>query len=89
MQLIKQKVGILVPFLLLVSACSHTVVKPPPLPLPVCEDLVQIHPSELIVLEEGNVIMSGETMVKIVKRDAQRKACTDLHRAVIQSTYEK
>lgn len=87
MQLRKLKMGTIVLSLLLVSACSHTVVKPTPLPLPVCEDLVTIHPTEIIVLPEGNVLMDAEVMVKIVKRDAQRKACTLLHRAVILSTH--
>jgi len=86
MQLIKLKLGIILASLLLISGCSHTIVKPTPLPLPVCEDLVQIHPNELGVKDDF-IIMHKRTMVKIVKRDAQRKACMLLHRAVIESTH--
>ena len=89
MQLIKPKMGIILASLLLISGCTHTIVKPAPLPLPVCEDLAQIHPTELITTANGNVVMSQETMVKIVKRDAQRRACTKLHRAVIKSTHKR
>ena len=88
MLLIKLERVIIVLCLLLVSGCSHTVVKPPPLPLPVCEDLVTIHPTEFIDFGE-NLLITKETVMKLVKRDAQRKACMLLHRAVIESTHGK
>ena len=86
MQLTKLKVVITLAFLLLASGCTHTVIKPSPLPLPICPDLVQIHPDEIAV-KDDYIIMHKQTMVKIVKRDAQRKACKDMHRAVIESTH--
>ena len=88
MQLIKLKKVTILACLLLLSACSHTVVKPSPLPLPICEDLVQVHPTEFIEFGE-NLLITKETVIKLVKRDAQRRACMLLHRAVIQSTHEK
>lgn len=87
MHLIKLKMGTILASLLLLNGCTHTIVKPAPLPLPVCDELVAISPTELFI-EENRVIMHKDTMVKIVKRDAQRKACTALHRAVIESTRE-
>ena len=88
MQSIKLKKVTILACLLLVSACSHTIVKPTPLPLPVCEDLVQVHPTEFIEFGE-NLLITKETVIKLVKRDAQRRACMLLHRAVIESTHGK
>ena len=103
MLLIKLKKVIILACLLLISGCSHTVVKPSPLPLPICNPLAQISADEFVYLcsnngdivkcpegeEERSVAISlqRDTMVKIVKRDAQRKACTELHKAVIESTH--
>ena len=88
MQSIKLKKVTILACLLLVSACSHTVVKPAPLPLPICEDLVQVHPTEFVEFGK-NILITQETVIKLVKRDAQRKACMLLHRAVIESTHGK
>ncbi len=87
MQLIKLKTVIILASLLLVSTgCTNTIVKPSPLPLPTCPDLVTIHPTEFIEFGE-NILITKKTVMKIVKRDAQRKACTLVHRAVIESTH--
>ena len=89
MQSIKlKKVTILACLLLASTGCSHTIVKPSPLPLPICEELVQIHPTEFVEFGK-NILITQETVIKLVKRDAQRKACMLLHRAVIESTHGK
>lgn len=103
MLLTKLKLGISLACLLLISGCSHTIYKTEKLPLPICEPLVQLSAQEFLYLCKTDagikpcakgqedkfvaVMIMRDSMIKIIKRDAQRKACTASHRAVIESTH--